>query len=377
MVAVKRDYYEVLGVAKDASEDDVKKAYRKLALKYHPDKNPGDSEAEERFKEAAEAYDVLREPDKRAQYDQFGHDGLRGMGNGGFSNVDDIFSVFGDIFGGGGSFVDEFFGGGGRRARRGPPPGEDLGIELVLTYEQAAEGLTRTIEVHRMVRCDTCTGSGARSGSSSTTCPLCQGHGQVQQSQGFFSVRTTCPRCTGRGQVIEDPCGDCSGTGRQERGEDIEVRIPAGVRTGSRLRVAGRGNAGQHGGPTGDLYVILHLEPHEFLERVENDVICEVPISYTQAVLGAKIDVPTLKGKAVMTVPPGTQSGELLRMKGQGFPSLDGRTRGDELVRVVIEVPRRVKGEEEELLRQLAEMEEKNVNPSRKSFFDKLKNYFE
>ena len=373
-----QDYYETLGVGRDASADDIKKAYRKMALKYHPDKNPGDAEAERRFKDAAEAYDVLRDDEKRSRYDRYGADGVKGMAGGaqGFSNVEDIFSVFGDIFGGN-SIFDDFFGGGrGGGGRRGAVQGENLRAEIQVTFEEAATGVSRVLSLKRAVACDTCQGSGAKEGTKPTTCATCGGAGQVAQSQGFFSIRMACPQCHGSGQTISDPCKSCSGSGRTKRKEDVEVQVPAGIFDGSRIRHPGKGNE-VPGGVPGDLFVVVRLKPHEFFQRVDNDVLCEVPIAYSQAALGAKVEVPTLRGKAVITIPAGTQSGELLRLKGQGFPSLDGYRPGDELVKVVVEVPRKMTQEQEKLLRQLAELEDRQVDSKRNSFFEKLKNYFE
>lgn len=367
------DYYEILGVAREASAEEIKKAYRKLALKYHPDKNPGDQEAERKFKEAAEAYDVLRDDDKRARYDRYGKDGLRSAGGGaGFSSVEDIFSVFGDIFGGP-SIFDEIFGGARGGSRR---QGENLRVEVPVTLEEAAAGVTRLLSVQRAVSCGDCDGSGAKAGTEPTPCGMCRGTGQVAQSQGFFSIRMACPQCSGSGVVISDPCRTCSGSGRVRRKEDVEVQIPAGIYDGNRMRVPGYGNE-LPGGVAGDLFVVVRLEQHEFFKRVENDVLCEVPISFSQAALGAKVEVPTLRGKALITVPAGTQSGEILRLKGQGFPSLNGHRTGDELVRVNVEVPKKLNSEQEALLRQLAELEDKQVDSKRHSFFEKLKNYFE
>lgn len=368
------DYYDVLGVSREASAEEIKKAYRKLALKYHPDKNPGDQEAEQKFKQAAEAYDVLRDPDKRSRYDRFGAEGLRGAGSRGFSNVEDIFSVFGDIFGGS-SIFDEIFGGGGG-GRGGRRQGENLRAEVPLTFEEAATGAKRVLSVQRAVTCSTCTGSGAKPGTQPIRCPVCRGAGQVAQSQGFFSIRMACSQCHGSGQAISDPCRDCSGHGRVRQSDDVDVEIPAGVHDGNRLRLIGRGNEAP-GGVAGDLFVVVRLKPHEFFQREENDVLCEVPISFTQAALGAKVEVPTLRGRKKVTVPAGTQSGDVIRLRGEGFPSLEGYRNGDELVRVVIEVPRKLGSEQEALLRQLAELEEKQVDSKRHSFFERLKQYFE
>ncbi|MFN0057097.1 MAG: molecular chaperone DnaJ [Planctomycetota bacterium] len=364
------DYYEILGVTRDASPEDIKKAYRKKALKFHPDKNPGDVEAERRFKEAAEAYDVLQDADKRARYDRYGAEGLREFGGGSnFTSVEDIFSVFGDLFGGG-----MFGGGGGGRGRR--VQGESLRAEIQITLEEAVTGVSRTITLQHLQQCKECAGSGARSGSKPQTCSLCRGAGQVQQSQGFFTIRTSCPECRGEGRVIQDPCAACSGEGRRSVKRDIEIRIPPGASEGSRMRVGGQGNSGPQGGPPGDLYVYIRLKPHEFFARVDDDVVHEVPISYMQAVLGARVELPTLRGKAQVTIPPGTQSGEILRLKGQGFPRLERHGNGDQLVKAVIEVPRKVNAEQRELLERLAVLEDKQVDSRRYSFFERLRQYF-
>ena len=374
-----RDYYEILGVARDAGNDEIKKAYRGLALKHHPDKNPGEEEAERRFKEAAEAFDVLGDEKKRSTYDQFGHAGLSGAGAGprGFSNVEDIFSVFGDIFGGGGgSIFEDLFGGGGG-GRPHPQQGENLRAEIPIRFEEAADGTHRELAVTRRLTCETCHGSGAKPGTKPTQCNLCHGVGQVQQSQGFFSIRSVCPQCRGEGVRIESPCAECQGEGRLRRKEDVRLDIPAGVQDGTRIRVTGAGNAGHRGGPPGDLHVIIRLEHHEFFQRVDNDVLCEIPVTFSQAALGAKVEVPTLGGKASMSIPAGTQSGEILRMRGQGFPSLHGHRGGDQLVKVVVEVPKKLNEEQTELLHRLAELDEKEVSHKRHSFFERLKNYFD
>ncbi len=371
-----RDYYEVLGVSREAGSEEIKKAYRQRALKHHPDKNPGDAEAERRFKEAAEAYDVLRNGEKRSAYDRFGHAGLTGAGAApsGFSNVEDIFSVFGDIFGGGSIFEDIFGGAGGRVHSQ---QGENLRVEIPISFNEAGNGTHRELAVTRRVACSTCGGNGARPGTEPTVCNLCRGVGQVQQSQGFFSIRSVCPQCRGDGMRNENPCQDCRGDGRQRRKDDVRVEIPAGVHDGTRIRVTGRGNDGHRGGPAGDLHVVIRLEAHEFFQRLENDVLFELPVSYSQAVLGAKVEVPTLRGRATMSIPGGTQSGEILRLRGQGFPSLHGHRPGDQLVKVVVDVPKKLSSEQEEILRRLAELEEKEVGSRRHTFFEKLRNYFE
>lgn len=373
------DYYEILAVQRDASEDEIKKAYRRLALQYHPDKNPGDAEAERMFKQAAEAYDVLRDPQKRERYDRFGEAGLGEGGGGGFSNVEDIFSVFGDLFGGGGGgggIFEGIFGGGGR-SRGGQNQGEDVRTDLELTFEEAATGVDKELEVPRLHGCETCSGDGTKKGSSRERCSMCGGAGQVQQSQGFFAVRSTCPQCRGEGERITDPCSDCRGEGRVQRDESIEITIPAGIQHGARIRVRGAGNSGRRNGSQGDLYVFVSLRPHEFLTREDDHVICEIPISYSQAVLGAKVDAPSLKGSVSVNVPAGTPSGDILRLRGQGFPHLQGHGSGDQLVRVFVDVPRKVSSEQEELLRQLADLEEKQVDSQRNTFFQRLKKYFE
>ena len=375
------DYYEVLGVSRDASESDIKKAYRKLALKHHPDKNPGDAQAETKFKEAAEAFDVLRDDEKRRIYDAHGHAGISGMGQGaGFSDVEDIFRVFGDIFGGGGGggggiFGDLFGGGGatGGRVRRG----ESLRASMQMTLEEAATGIARTIQLRRKVSCNSCSGSGAEKGSQPVQCGTCSGNGQVLRSQGFFSVRTPCPACSGRGEIIENPCSTCSASGLMQHSEEIEVEVPAGVEDGMILRLAGRGNEGPQNAPAGDLQVVISYQQHAFFRRIYDHVCFELPISYSQAALGAEVEVPTLDGKAVLTVPPGTQSGDVLRMKKMGFPSIHNHRKGDQLVEATIEVPRTLGAEEEELLHRLAEIEEKEVGSRRKGFLDRFKEYFE
>jgi molecular chaperone DnaJ len=370
----KRDYYEVLGVERTASEDEIKKAYRKLALQLHPDRNPGDKQAEARFKEAAEAYDVLGDSAKRRQYDQFGHRAFDAGGMGGprFQNMEDIFAAFGDILGG--SMFEGFFGGGGRRRGSGPEPGRDLKIALDLTLEEIEAGVERTVVLKRADHCSTCKGSGAKPGTSRRTCETCGGRGQVSRSQGFFAMVTHCPRCHGRGEVIESPCGACRGQGRVESKAEVRIPIPAGVEQGVRLRVAGEGDAGEPGAPRGDLYCIIRELEHKIFQRSGSDVITEIPVTFSQMALGDTVEIPTLRGRAEMTIPAGTQSGKVLRLRGQGLPVLDGRGRGDQLVRLFVEVPKKLNERQRALLREFQEIE--RSSSGNQSFFDKVVNYF-
>lgn len=374
-MAAQRDYYEVLGVSRSASADEIKKAYRKLALKYHPDRNQGDEEAVAKFKEASEAFDVLSDSDKRSRYDQFGHAGVSGAGGGGgagFHDINDIFSAFGDIFEGFG-----FGGGGGRRGRGGARRGASLETTIVLDLPEAATGCSRQLEVTRREVCDTCSGSGAAPGSTPVSCGTCGGHGQVIQSQGFFRVQTTCPACKGEGKTVKDPCTGCSGSGRVMKNSTLEVNIPAGVDNGMQMPIRGEGEAGIKGGPRGDLLVNFKVKEHPLFERHGQDLLCRVPISYSQAALGAEVDIPTLTGKESLSVKPGTQPGEVTRMRHKGMPDPNGRRGvGDLMVEIQVEVPRGVNGRQEELLRELAELEETDVMPHRKSFFDHVKDFF-
>jgi molecular chaperone DnaJ len=374
----KRDYYEVLGVEKSASAEDIKRAYRRMAIKYHPDKNPGNKEAEAKFKECAEAYEVLSDADKRKQYDQFGHEGLRGQGMHDFSrmNVEDIFSMFGfddffgGIFGGGG--------GGGRRrgGRRGPSRGYDLETSVELTLDEIAHGTEKTIEFTRQDACSECAGSGAAPGSQPTRCPTCGGSGQVAKGGGFFQMVSTCPQCQGTGQVISRPCPKCSGTGRIPRKRTVTIKIPPGTHEGQGVRVAGEGEPGQDGGPNGDLYCYIRIKPHEFLERDGSDLVASVPISFTQAALGATIQVPSLNGTRELKVPPGTQYGSVFRIRGQGLPDMRSGHTGDQLVQIMIETPANLNPKQEELLREFAATENKHVSPKSQGFFEKLKRHF-
>ena len=375
-MASKRDYYEVLGVKKDASTDDIKKAYKKLALANHPDRNPGDATAVDRFKESAEAFEVLSDQDKRARYDRFGHEGVKGTGHagGGFQDVGDIFEMFGDLFEGFGfgSGGGRRRGGGGRRATQGDSLKTALKIDLL----EAAKGCSQQVEIKRRELCGTCHGSGAKAGSVPVKCDYCGGHGQIVQSQGFFRVQTTCPACRGEGKTVRDKCADCGGSGRTNEKVRLEVRIPPGMDTGMQLCLRGEGEPGLNGGPRGDLYVEIHVKEHHLFERDGQDLICHVPITYSQAVLGAEIEVPTLDGRMQQDVPPGTQSGEVFRIRGGGMPDPRGGRPGDLLVEVHIEVPKKVPEKQRELLRQLAELEQTNVSAHRSSFFDKVKDWF-
>ena len=373
----KQDYYQVLGVDKNASPEEIKRAYRRMAIKYHPDKNPGNKEAEAKFKECAEAYEVLSDPDKRKQYDQYGHEGLRGTGMHDFSrmNVEDIFSMFGfedffgSVFGGGG--------GGGRRGGRrgGPVRGYDLETGVELTLDEVAHGTEKTIEFTRQDRCPECSGSGAAPGTQPSRCPLCGGSGQVAKGGGFFQMVSTCPQCQGTGQIVKNPCPTCRGSGRVPKKRAVTIKVPPGVHEGQGIRVAGEGEPGRDSGPNGDLYVYVRIRPHEFLERDGNDLIAVVPISFTQAALGATIDVPSLDGTRQLKVPPGTQYGSLFRIRGQGLPDVrTGRT-GDELVQVTVETPTNLNDRQEELLREFAQTENRNVSPKSKNFFERLKRH--
>ena len=371
------DYYAALEVSPTASEAEVKKAYRKLALKWHPDKNPGDAEAERRFKDVAEAYEVLSDPERRQLYDRYGKEGLKARGYSGssFTNAEDIFSQFSDIFEG--SLFEGFFGGrsGGRR-RSGGRVGADLRAGLTLSLEEVLTGTHRTISLRRQVGCGKCGGSGSQEGTSSTSCPQCKGHGQVETAQGFFSIRRTCPRCHGEGVVIRDPCTTCRGEGRQLGSREVEVQIPAGVCGGNQLRIQGEGDAGIRGGPPGDILCVIREKEHELFTRSENNLLCEVPVSFSEAALGAKIEVPTLRGKAEVSVIPGTQSGEVLRLRGQGLPSLDGYDTGNLLVRLTVETPKKLTKKMRQLLGELKESESRASQPAQYGFLERIKKYF-
>jgi len=372
MATTKRDLYEVLEITREASTDEIKRAYRQMALKFHPDRNPGDKEAERRFREAAEAYDVLSDDQKRQRYDRYGHAGLDGSAFHDFRSADDIMSTFGDIFGGG--LLGDLFGGGDRR--RGPRQGPDLLMRLEITLSEAARGTSRTIEVNRQEFCGDCDGSGARKGTVASACNYCGGRGQVVQTRGFFQVATTCPSCGGEGVKITDPCPSCHGAGRVPRTAKLQVDVPPGVETGMRLQLRQQGELGDKGAPRGNLQIQIMVRKHEFFERRRNDLLCQVPISFAQAALGAEVEVPTLEGPGRVQVPRGTQSGDAIRLKGRGMPDIGGRGRGDEIVEVVVETPRHLTPRQEELLREFAEIEHEQVSPRRKSFFEKLRDYF-
>ncbi len=350
-MASKRDYYEVLGISRDASEGEMKSAYRKLALKYHPDKNPGNQKAEEQFKEAAEAYAVLNDPQKRRIYDQYGHQGLEGTGFSGFGGFEDIFSSFGDIF-------EDFFGfGGSRRSQNRARGGANLRYDLTLDFMDAAFGTETRIEVERFEICPDCKGSGCEPGTSPETCWHCRGSGQISRSQGFFTVRTTCPHCRGEGRSIPNPCGNCKGNKKVKVLKTVSVKIPAGVDDGSRLRLTGEGEPGAQGGLPGDLYVFINVRPHKTFRRNEYDVITELEISFVQAALGDTIVVPTLKGKKELDIPKGTQPDDLLRFYGEGIPSLRTGRRGDHIIRVSIKTPLNLTKKQEKLLKEFAKLE--------------------
>ena len=369
----KKDYYEVLGLSRNAGEDEIKKAYRKLALQYHPDRNPGDKQAEEKFKELSEAYQVLADPEKRAKYDQFGHAafGETGPFAGGFDFSHGFEDIFGDIFG-------EFFGGGARgRGRARAQRGEDLRYNLEISFEQAAFGVEKKIKIPRHGPCEECEGAGAEKGTSPQTCPACKGSGQTAFQQGFFTVSRTCNQCGGQGRIIAHPCPSCNGAGLSRKFHTINVKIPAGVDTGSRLKLRGEGENGARGGPPGDLYVVIIVQDHAIFARDGSDVICEMPVSFVNATLGAEIEVPTLEGRVKMKIPAGTQSNAVFRLKGKGIKDVHGGRRGDEHVRVLVETPTRLNARQKRLLKEFAEEGGEEAQPIAKGFFEKVKELFD
>ena len=383
-MSTKRDLYEVLGVARTATKDEIKKSYRKIAMQHHPDKNPGNAESEAIFKEASHAADILLNDEKRKMYDQFGHDGAQmggggaggfGGGFGGFQGGDfgDLGDIFGDIFG-------DMLGGGRRRGARGgrsrAQMGEDLQTELEVTFEEAAFGAEKEISIYRSSTCKTCNGSGAKAGSGPTTCDMCHGHGEVRRQQGFFTIAQPCPKCHGTGQMIKDPCGTCGGAGRTKKQEKLSVKVPAGIDEGQRLKLTGQGEAGLNGGPAGDLYVVIRLKDHEFFRRDDYDVHCEVPISFSQAALGAEIEVPTLGGRVAMKIPEGTQSGQKMKLRNKGITKLGGYGFGDQIITIHVETPTKLSREQKELFTRLAELDQ-NSNPMSKGFFDRVRELFQ
>jgi molecular chaperone DnaJ len=365
-MAGKRDYYEVLGVRRGADEEEIKRAYRRLAMQYHPDRNAGDGEAEAKFKEAAEAYEVLRDPPKRQRYDRYGHAGLEGMNVPHFNNTQSVFDMFGDLFG------DLF----GQRGRSGPHAGRDLQVTLEVDLAEAFRGVTKTITLPREELCPECSGSGCRRGTQPAVCRRCHGQGVVVQSQGFFRMQQTCRGCGGRGLVITDPCPACRGNGRVVVKRSLEIAVPAGVDTGTRIRLGGEGEAGDPGAPRGDLYCLIRVREHALFQRDGNHLVCQVPITFSQAALGADVEVPSMAGPVTHQLKRGIQSGEVLRIPGRGMPNLRGGRPGDLLVQVLVETPRQLTKRQEELLRELAELDHKHVSPERKSFLEKLKSFF-
>ncbi|AYO30282.1 molecular chaperone DnaJ [Biomaibacter acetigenes] len=379
----KRDYYEVLGVSKDASEDDIKKAYRKLARQYHPDVNKNDKDAAEKFKEINEAYEVLKDPEKRARYDQFGHAGV-GQGNfdagnfGGFGDFGDFGNFGGEFFG---DIFENFFGGGfGGTRRHGPVRGADVLYDMEISLEEAATGIEKEIQVSRMEKCEKCHGTGAKPGTHPTTCPLCGGTGQVKNVQntafGRFVNITTCNRCGGRGTIVEAPCPNCHGSGQVRANRKIKVKVPAGVDTGSRLRISGEGEPGERGGPPGDLYVVIRVKPHKLFTRHGDDLIYEAHISFVQAALGDEIEIPTLEGKIKLKIPEGTQPGTNFRLKAKGIPHIKGYGRGDMHVRVNVVIPERLNEKQKEILRKFADISGEELKGPSKGFFGKMKDAF-
>ncbi len=381
-MASNRDYYQVLGVAHDASVEDIKKAYRKLAIKYHPDKNPGDKAAEEKFKELGEAYEVLSDQQKRATYDQYGHAAFTARGGPGSAaagqqggGFHDPFDIFREVFGGmGGSIFEDFFGGG--RQRGGPAHGDDLRYDMEITFEESIYGVEKEILVDRLDACAACHGTGAAPGAHRTQCPMCHGRGRVTRSQGFLNISQDCPRCNGEGESVDKPCPQCRGQGLSRVQSRIKVRLPAGIETGMQLRSAGHGNAGPRGGPAGDLYVVVHVKPHDIFVRRGDDLLCDVPIAFPVAALGGQVDVPTINGHAKLTIPAGTQSGTVFRMRGKGVPSVEGYGRGDQHIRVVVEVPARLNSEQRKKLQEFAELCGEDTQPMMKSFVEKAKKWF-
>lgn len=373
----KPDYYEVLGLSKDASERDIKKAYKRLAMKYHPDRTEGDKDMEAKFKEVSDAYEILSDPEKRQAYDQFGHAAFeqgQGGGSGGFGGGADFSDIFGDVFG-------DIFGGGRRGGRGGPARGADLRYNLEMSLEDAVRGKTVDLDIPSLSSCDDCHGTGAAPGSSPQTCDYCHGAGQIQMRQGFFAVQQPCPKCGGKGQIITDPCRSCNGEGRVRKTKTLNVRIPAGVDTGDRIRLSGEGEAGEQGGPTGDLYVEVHVKSHPIFERDGNDLHCEVPISFSQAALGGEIEVPTLEGRVKLKIPKETQTGRMFRLRGKGVKSVRSNAVGDLICKAVVETPVKLSAKQKALLEEFEESMSGNAGakhrPKERGFFDGVKKFFD
>ncbi|HEY2125167.1 MAG TPA: molecular chaperone DnaJ [Chthoniobacterales bacterium] len=376
MATTKRDYYEILEVERTVTDDAIKRSYRKLAVKFHPDKNPDDPHAEEKFKELGEAYDVLMDPEKRAAYDRYGHAAFA-QGSAARGGFHDPFDIFREVFGGGGGIFETFFGGGGGgMAGEDRHRGSDLRYDMQIALEEAAFGVEKEIEVRKLDTCDRCKGSGAEGGSRTINCPTCGGRGQVISSRGFFQVSQTCPRCRGVGQIIEKPCHQCEGEGRVEKPSRIKLKIPAGIAEGSRLRSSQNGEAGIRGGPRGDLYVVIHVKEHPIFQRDEDNLYCEVPIAFSLAALGGEVPVPTLEGKAHVKIPAGTQSGQMFKLREKGMLNVNGRERGDLLARVIVEVPTRLNAEQRQKLEEFASLCGEENAPMRKTFFDRAKEFF-
>lgn len=383
-MANKRDYYEVLGVERSVSADELKKAYRKLAVKYHPDKNPGDKAAEDKFKELGEAYDVLSDEQKRAAYDRHGHAAFQagGAGAGGRGGFHDPFDIFREVFGGGGggggSIFEEFFGGGGNRSRdrSGAVRGSDLRYDLEITLEEAAHGVEKQVELERAQPCEKCNGSGSSRPGGVKSCPGCGGAGQIITTRGFFQVQQPCPDCSGSGQIISHPCSECHGQGRVDKPGRIKLRIPPGITEGARLRSSGNGDAGSRGGQPGDLYVVIHIRRHEVFEREDENLFCEVPVSFAKAALGGELIVPTLDGKASLKVPAGTQSGTVFRLRSKGLPRLNSASKGDLMVRVQVEVPTNLNAGQKEKLKEFSDSCGEQNEPMAESFLKKAKRFF-
>lgn len=378
-MTTKRDYYEILLIERTAQSDEIKRSYRKLAVKFHPDKNPGDHTAEDKFKELSEAYDILMDSDKRAAYDRYGHAAFQQGGGGGPAGGHDPFDIFREVFsgsGGGGGIFEQFFGGGSGADSAGRQRGSDLRYDLQITLEEAAAGCEREIEIRKLDNCDSCSGSGAQKGSSVVTCSTCRGRGQVVASRGFFQVAQTCPHCQGTGRVVEKPCKTCAGEGRHEKTSRLKIKIPAGIDEGSRLRSGGAGEAGIRGGTAGDLYVVIHVKQHHTFERDGHDLHCEIPLPFTTAALGGEIRVPTLTANVSLKIPAGTQGSALFRIKSNGMPALGSAAKGDLYVKVQVEVPTSLNSEQREKLHEFAELCGDDNTPLHRSFYDRLKDLF-